>query len=224
MTRLAGWGRTPVAEVRLRTARSDADVARAMAEGPLIARGNGRSYGDTAMSPGVTLAMGGMDRLLSFDAETGTLVAEAGVLLGDIIETFLPRGWFPLVTPGTKFVTLGGAIAADVHGKNHHCDGSFRACVAWVEVMDAPRTGPSHHARGDRGVRGRLRRHGPLGRHPARRDPAATRQERLDRAGPPCPSPPSRPPSTLSRRGSTCPIRSPGSTAPAARRDWGGAS
>jgi decaprenylphospho-beta-D-ribofuranose 2-oxidase len=136
MTKLSGWGRTPVADVRLRTARSEADVARAIAEGPLVARGNGRSYGDTAMSAGLTLAMGGMDRLLSFDAATGTLVAEAGVLLGDIIETFLPRGWFPVVTPGTKFVTLGGAIAADVHGKNHHRDGSFRACVNWVEVMD----------------------------------------------------------------------------------------
>jgi FAD/FMN-containing dehydrogenase len=111
-------------------------VARAIAEGPMIARGNGRSYGDPAMSPGLTLDMRGMDRMLSFDAETGVLVAEAGVLLADIIATFLPRGWFPHVTPGTKFVTLGGAIAADVHGKNHHGDGSFRAFVDWVEVMD----------------------------------------------------------------------------------------
>jgi decaprenylphospho-beta-D-ribofuranose 2-oxidase len=63
-------------------------------------------------------------------------VAEAGVLLADIIATFLPRGWFPAVTPGTKFITLGGAIAADVHGKNHHLTGSFRSCVDWVEVMN----------------------------------------------------------------------------------------
>jgi decaprenylphospho-beta-D-ribofuranose 2-oxidase len=137
MTRLSGWGRTPVAEGRVRTARSEADVAEAMAEGPLIARGNGRSYGDPAMSPGLTLRMTGMDRMLSFDAATGTLVAEAGVLLSDIVATFLQRGWFLLVTPGTKFVTLGGAIAADVHGKNHHGAGSFRACVDWVDVMDA---------------------------------------------------------------------------------------
>jgi FAD/FMN-containing dehydrogenase len=137
MTRLAGWGRAPVAEGRLRTARSEADVARAIAEGPLIARGNGRSYGDPAMSPGLTLSMRGLDRMLSFDPGTGTLVAEAGVLLGDVIAAFLPRGWFPLVTPGTKFVTLGGAIAADVHGKNHHVDGSFRSCVDWIDVIDA---------------------------------------------------------------------------------------
>jgi FAD/FMN-containing dehydrogenase len=120
----------------VRGARSEADVARAIAEGPLIARGNGRSYGDPAMSPGLTLDMRGMDRMLSFDADSGVLVAEAGVLLADIIETFLPRGWFPFVTPGTKFVTLGGAIAADVHGKNHHGEGSFRAFVDWVDVLD----------------------------------------------------------------------------------------
>jgi len=135
MTRLSGWGRTPVAECRVKTARSDRDVAEALSEGPMIARGNGRSYGDPALSRGLTLSMAGLDRMLSFDTETGTLVAEAGVLLADIIATFLPRGWFPAVTPGTKFVTLGGAIAADVHGKNHHLDGSFRTCVDWVEVM-----------------------------------------------------------------------------------------
>ena len=75
------------------------------------------------------------DRMIAFDPASGQLVAEAGVLLADVIAAFLPRGWFPLVLPGTKFVTLGGAIAADVHGKNHHRDGSFRACVDWLEVM-----------------------------------------------------------------------------------------
>jgi len=75
------------------------------------------------------------NRMLSFEAVGGQLVAEAGVTLADIIDVFLPRGWFPMVTPGTKFVTLGGAIAADVHGKNHHREGSFRAAVDWVDVM-----------------------------------------------------------------------------------------
>lgn len=133
---LHGWGRLPRAECRIRRARSEADVARAVAEGPLIARGNGRAYGDSALGSGITLDMTRMDRFLSFDADNGVLVAEAGVLLADIIERLLPRGWFPWVTPGTKFVTLGGAIAADVHGKNHHRDGSFRSSVNWVDVMD----------------------------------------------------------------------------------------
>lgn len=138
MTALAGWGRFRPAETRLRRMRREADVAAALAEGgPLIARGNGRAYGDSAVSPGATLDMRGMDRMLAFDPDTGVLEAEAGVMLADIIATVLPRGWFPAVTPGTKFVTLGGAIAADVHGKNHHRDGSFGAFVDWVDVMDA---------------------------------------------------------------------------------------
>ncbi len=135
MTRLCGWGRFRAVEARVISARSVADVRDAIATTPLIARGNGRSYGDSAVNTDCTLDMTGMDRMLSFD--DGVLVAEAGVLLSDIIYTFLPRGWFPMVTPGTKFVTLGGAIAADIHGKNHHLDGSFRGCVDWVEVMGA---------------------------------------------------------------------------------------
>jgi FAD/FMN-containing dehydrogenase len=138
MTALTGWGRFRPVQTAVVPIRSQADVAAALgAGGPLIARGNGRAYGDSAVSPGVTLDMTGMDRMLAFDPDTGVLEAEAGVLLGDIIETFLPRGWFPAVTPGTKFVSLGGAIAADVHGKNHHVDGAFGAFVDWIDVMDA---------------------------------------------------------------------------------------
>ncbi|MEX3014763.1 FAD-dependent oxidoreductase [Gymnodinialimonas hymeniacidonis] len=133
MSLISGWGRFPKAECKIVSARTQADVEAAIATAALIARGNGRAYGDAAMNRGQTLAMTGMDRMLSF--EDGVLVAEAGVLLADIIHTLLPRGWFPMVTPGTKYVSLGGAIAADVHGKNHHLDGSFRSCVDWVDVM-----------------------------------------------------------------------------------------
>ncbi len=135
MTRLSGWGRLEPVDTKIITARSEGDVRDAIAASPLIARGNGRSYGDSAVNPDCTLDMTGMDRMLSF--KHGVLVAESGVLLGDIIHTFLPHGWFPMVTPGTKYVSLGGAIAADVHGKNHHLDGSFRSCVDWVDVMGA---------------------------------------------------------------------------------------
>jgi FAD/FMN-containing dehydrogenase len=75
--------------------------------------------------------------MLAFDPQAGQLVVEAGVLLSDVISVFLPRGWFPVVTPGTKFVTLGGMIAADVHGKNHHRDGSFGNFIDWIELIDA---------------------------------------------------------------------------------------
>lgn len=133
MTLLSGWGRFPSVDCKVVTARSEDDVRAAVEASPLIARGNGRAYGDAALNRAMTLDMTGMDRMLSFD--NGVLVAESGVLLGDIIHTFLPRGWFPMVTPGTKYVSLGGAIAADVHGKNHHIDGSFRSCIDWVDLM-----------------------------------------------------------------------------------------
>ena len=97
---------------------------------PLVARGLGRSYGDASTNIGRgVVEMTGLGRLLAFDENAGVLTAEAGVSYADLLETLLPRGWFPMVTPGTKYVTLGGAVAADVHGKNHHRDGSFNRCV-----------------------------------------------------------------------------------------------
>ncbi|MBU0752669.1 MAG: FAD-binding oxidoreductase [Gammaproteobacteria bacterium] len=103
---------------------------------PLLAWGNGRSYGDVCInSGGELLETGGLDRYLAFDATTGVLRAEAGVLLDDIIRSFLPRGWFLPVTPGTRFITLGGALANDVHGKNHHVAGTFGNHVARFELL-----------------------------------------------------------------------------------------
>ncbi|WP_369818178.1 FAD-dependent oxidoreductase [Acidovorax sp. Root219] len=93
---------------------------------PGIAYGNGRSYGDMCLNPGGVLwHTRGLDRLCSWNAETGMLVCESGVLLRDIQQTFVPKGWMLPVTPGTQFVTVGGAVANDVHGKNHHAMGSF---------------------------------------------------------------------------------------------------
>ncbi len=136
---LSGWGRFPRAEGRLSRPRSASDLAALLAGGPLIARGMGRAYGDSAIGPHA-VDMGHFNRLIAFDPASGQLVAEAGVTLGEIIDAFLPRGWFPSVTPGTKFVSLGGAIAADVHGKNHHSEGSFGRFVDWIEVMGADGT------------------------------------------------------------------------------------
>lgn len=135
--KLSGWGRFPVTECRTGWARGEDEIRSRLTGGPLIARGNGRAYGDSALGTDLTLMMGRMDRMLSFDADTGLLVAEAGVVLRDVIAAFLPRGWFPMVTPGTKFVTLGGMAAADVHGKNHHGEGSFRSCVVWIDLLTA---------------------------------------------------------------------------------------
>jgi FAD/FMN-containing dehydrogenase len=101
-----------------------------------LARGLGRSYGDAALRRDGTLcSMLRLNRMLSFDPATGVLVAEAGLSLAEIASCFLPRGWFLPVTPGTKFVTLGGAVAADVHGKNHHLDGCISEHVPWLELF-----------------------------------------------------------------------------------------
>lgn len=94
--------------------------------GNLLAYGNGRSYGDSCINDGQTLLLTRrLDRYRGFDEATGLLACDAGVLLADIIREFLPRSWFLPVTPGTRFITVGGAIANDVHGKNHHVAGSF---------------------------------------------------------------------------------------------------
>jgi len=148
--KLSGWGRYPVLEARTHRPRSvEALRQLVLSEPSLIARGNGRAYGDSAINASATIETRHLNRMVAFDQDTGQLIAEAGVLLGDVIAAFLPRGWFPLVTPGSKFVTLGGAIAADVHGKNHHKDGSFRSCVDWIDIMgpggEVRRCSPDDH-------------------------------------------------------------------------------
>lgn len=104
--------------------------------GPVLAYGNGRSYGDSCLLDGGTiLDTADLDRIISFDAASGLIIAEAGVLLSAIFAETLPRGWFLPVTPGTRFVTLGGAVANDVHGKNHHALGTIGGHVAWLELQ-----------------------------------------------------------------------------------------
>jgi FAD/FMN-containing dehydrogenase len=134
--RLAGWGRYPEAECQVVEPASADEVTRLVSASrtPAIARGNGRSYGDSSLSPECTIDMRRMDRMLAFDDATGSLTCEGGTLLSDIIDTFVPRGWFVPVTPGTKFVTVGGMIASDVHGKNHHTAGSFCDHVSALDL------------------------------------------------------------------------------------------
>lgn len=103
----------------------------------LIARGNGRSYGDSALNIDTVLSTRPSDRLRDFDPATGIVTCEAGLLLADLLAFAVPRGFFPPVTPGTKFVTVGGMVAADVHGKNHHAAGSFARHVLRLELMTA---------------------------------------------------------------------------------------
>ncbi len=102
----------------------------------LIPYGNGRSYGDSALSSNI-INVKPHNYFIDFDEENGLLHVQAGVLLSEILEVFVPRGWFLKVTPGTKLITVGGAIASDVHGKNHHVEGCFSTCVKEFSIMVA---------------------------------------------------------------------------------------
>lgn len=121
-----------------------------VAPGTLLPFGNGRSYGDSCHNDAGTLAdMRGLERIIAFDPETGVLEAEPGVMLHRIIDYCAPYGCFLPVTPGTRFVTLGGAVANDVHGKNHHVRGTFGCHVAALEIARSDgmwRASPSENA------------------------------------------------------------------------------
>lgn len=134
--KLAGWGNYPVSESYIVTPRSDEDIRKALQTDILIARGLGRSYGDQALNDDKQVALcTKFNHFLSFDDKEGILECQAGVSLEEIISVFGPKGWLPMICPGTKFVTVGGAIANDIHGKAHHIDGSFVNCVISFTIL-----------------------------------------------------------------------------------------
>ena len=137
-TPLSGWGQYPQVQATAIDVHSKRRVhellgASAQAEQPLIARGLGRSYGDSALAKQIVQTQH-LNHFMAFDADSGLLSCAAGVSLAEILAFFVPRGWFLPVTPGTKFVTVGGAIASDVHGKNHHLDGCFSQYVTQLTL------------------------------------------------------------------------------------------
>ncbi len=133
------WGNYPKqAPAEMQKPQSSADVASAVqfADHSVLPRGMGRSYGDVCLNEnGCLISTVSLDKFIKFDADSGLLTCEAGVTLDEILRIFVPRGWFLRVTPGTRFVTVGGAIANDVHGKNHHRTGTFGHYVTQFELM-----------------------------------------------------------------------------------------
>lgn len=135
-TAIWGWGANARPECYVEHPELPQQVCRRDMTSGGIARGLGRSYGDQATNAnGSVIDMTGVNRYHAFDPETGALTCEAGVSLAQIIADFTPRGWFPAITPGTKFVTIGGCIANDVHGKAHHSQGSFCTCVDSMTLL-----------------------------------------------------------------------------------------
>jgi len=135
--RLANWGNFPaVASEENAFTQEDQLRQYVVSNDHMIARGNGRCYGDASLGK-KSVSMLKYDKMLSFDTENGTLDVQAGVTLDQILDIIVPKGWFLPVTPGTKYITVGGAVASDVHGKNHHVDGAFSGHIIDMDVLIA---------------------------------------------------------------------------------------
>ncbi|WP_075779205.1 FAD-binding protein [Streptomyces acidiscabies] len=141
---VTGWGRTAPSTARLirpGTYEEAVEAVRGVGARGGIPRGLGRAYGDAAQNAGgAVLDMTGLDRVHAIDASEGIVLCDAGISLHRLMEVLLPLGWFVPVTPGTRYVTVGGAIGADIHGKNHHASGSFARHVPSFELLTADGT------------------------------------------------------------------------------------
>lgn len=133
---VTNWGNYPVVKKEIK-AEEDYNKIRDFLKNhnEVIARGNGRCYGDAALGEAI-FSTKKLNKFISFDRINGIIECEAGVLLSEILEITVPQGYFLSITPGTKLITLGGAIASNVHGKNHHADGNFSECVLEFSLMN----------------------------------------------------------------------------------------
>lgn len=132
---IANWGNYPVVESNEEYFSFPEQLQELLSrDASFIPRGNGRCYGDASLAQ-TTISTLKFDKILSFDKSTGVFECQSGLTLDQILEVIVPAGWFLPVTPGTKFITVGGAVASDVHGKNHHIDGSFSNHILEMEIV-----------------------------------------------------------------------------------------
>lgn len=130
---ITNWNNYPIVEAREISFDYEKEIAKKLTQSS-IAHGNGRCYGDASLSTDVVNTLR-YDKVLAFDEVNGIITCQSGILLSDLLQIIVPRGWFLPVTPGTKFITVGGAVASDVHGKNHHVDGSFSRHIVSMSVL-----------------------------------------------------------------------------------------
>ena len=132
---IANWGNYPVIESNEEYFAFTEQLQELLSrDEPFIPRGNGRCYGDASLAK-TTISTLKFDKILSFDLANGVFKCQSGLTLDQILDVIVPAGWFLPVTPGTKFITVGGAVASDVHGKNHHIDGSFSNHILEMEIV-----------------------------------------------------------------------------------------
>jgi decaprenylphospho-beta-D-ribofuranose 2-oxidase len=132
--RLSGWGRYPSVDATIFSPFSRWQLIEFFPTSPFAIRGFGRSYGDSSISSSVLETLH-LDHYMYFDEVNGILTCEAGVSINDILSLIIPKGWFMPVSPGTSFVSIGGAIASDVHGKNHHHSGTLSQHLIGLELL-----------------------------------------------------------------------------------------
>lgn len=133
--KVTNWGNFPVVEKEMRSEDSFKNIKEfLLSHNEVIARGNGRCYGDASLGESI-FSTKKLNKFISFDRLNGVIECESGVLLSEVLEISVPQGYFLYVTPGTKFVSVGGAIASDVHGKNHHAEGCFSEYVIEFKLM-----------------------------------------------------------------------------------------
>ena len=139
--KISGWGNYPYIDAQIKSPRTASSLQTLLCTENFtgIARGLGRSYGDSSLAEEIISSIH-LNHLIEFDETSGELNCAAGISLSEILSLFVPRGWFLPVTPGTRFVTVGGAIASDVHGKNHHLDGCFSDHVSTLRLATADGT------------------------------------------------------------------------------------
>ncbi|MGE4514272.1 FAD binding domain-containing protein [Chryseobacterium taeanense] len=133
--KVTNWGNYPIVEKEMRSDDSFRKIKDfVLNNNEVIARGNGRCYGDASLGEHI-FSTKKLNKFISFDRLNGIIECESGVLLSDVLEITVPQGYFLYVTPGTKFISVGGAIASDVHGKNHHMEGCFSEYVVEFKLM-----------------------------------------------------------------------------------------
>jgi len=133
--KISGWGNNKFANSKIYYPNNISEIKNLIKKNS-IARGLGRSYGDSSIQPNSTIITTKLNKVINLDYKKGILLAEAGISVLEIIEKIIPHGWFLPVTPGSKYISLGGMIAADVHGKNHHKRGSFRNHIQELTIIN----------------------------------------------------------------------------------------
>ncbi len=136
-SKISGWGNYPVIKANISKPKNLDELRYLLSKNKsAIARGNGRSYGDSSINQQLTIKMENFNKVLEFNEKKGLIKVESGILLKNILEKFIPLGWFPPVTPGTKYLTVGGMVASNVHGKNHHKVGSFSNFIDKLKIIN----------------------------------------------------------------------------------------